>query len=83
MEMLQGDESKAMSRSVDIMSDASYAILCEPTQFSGNFCVDEEYLRERHGISDFTSYNYGSAEDLVQDIFLPPRFDENTIKQVY
>jgi len=84
MEMLQGDESKAMSRSVDIMSDASYAILCEPTEFSGNFCVDEEYLRERHGISDFTSYNYGSAEDLVQDIFLPPRFDEfDTIKQVY
>jgi len=75
MEMLQGDESRAMSRSVDIMSDASYGILCEGTEYSGNFLIDEEYLRERHGITDFTNYNLGKVEDLQKDFFLPPRFD--------
>jgi len=75
MEMLQGDEARAASRSVDIMSDASYGILCEGTEYSGNFLIDEEYLRERHGITDFTNYNLGKVEDLQKDFFLPPRFD--------
>jgi len=75
MEMLQGDEARAASRSVDIMSDASYGILCEGTEYSGNFLIDEEYLRERHGMTDFTNYNLGKVEDLQKDFFLPPRFD--------
>lgn len=47
-EMLTGDEksSKEQSRSPAIMADAVYAILCRPNSFTGNFCIDEEVLRQ-------------------------------------
>ena len=47
-EMLAGDEqtSKEQSRSPAIMADAVYAILCRPNSFTGNFCIDEEVLRQ-------------------------------------
>ena len=75
MEFLQGDEAKNISRSVDIMSDAAYGILCEPTDYSGNFIIDEEYLRDRHNIQDFSSYLFGKPDDLQKDFFLPEKYD--------
>ena len=83
MEMLQGDEAKSACRSVDIMSDAVYGILCEGTEFSGNFLIDEEYLRERHGITDFSSYLLGNEEDLQKDFFLPERYDDEANTQPF
>ena len=65
-------------RTTDIMSDAVYGILCEDTDFTGNFIIDEEYLRERHGITDFESYNCDpdvKSEDLMKDFFLPEKYD--------
>jgi len=60
------------------MSDASYGILCEDTDFSGNFLIDEEYLRERHQITNFDSYSCDPTmkpEDLMKDFFLPEKYD--------
>ncbi|XP_022664417.1 hydroxysteroid dehydrogenase-like protein 2 isoform X2 [Varroa destructor] len=37
--------SQALSRRPTIMADAAYAILCKPMDFTGNFCIDEEVLR--------------------------------------
>jgi len=74
MEMLQPDAQEA-SRSVDIMSDAAYGILCEDTSYSGNFCIDEEYLRDRRQIKDFSGYRIGEGE-LHKDFFLPERLND-------
>lgn len=54
--MLQGEDQKHTMRDVDIMSDAAYSMLCRPTEWTGNFVMDEEYLRDYHGITDMSSY---------------------------
>jgi len=59
--MLQGDDQKHTMRDVEIMSDAAYGMLCQPTDYTGNFVLDEEYLRDYHGITDFTSYQCDAA----------------------
>merc|ERR1711962_80173 len=79
MDMLQGEDGQDMCRHVEIMSDAAYGILCEGIDFAGNFCIDEEYLRERHGITEFDSYNCDPTKksvDLPRDFFLPEKYDE-------
>ena len=38
------------------MSDAAYGIVSENTDFTGNFLLDEDYLRTYQNISDFQSY---------------------------
>ena len=54
MEMLGGDDSAKKSRTPQIMADTAYSILCQPTSFSGNFIIDDEYLEEHHNIKDFS-----------------------------
>lgn len=53
-----GDESsKTGCRSVDIVVDASYDILCQdPKKVTGNFFIDEDYLRDNCGVKDFEKY---------------------------
>ena len=69
MEMLGGEDSAKKSRNYffinskkhnilklgtpQIMADAAYSILCQPTSFSGNFCIDDEHLEKYHNITDF------------------------------
>lgn len=71
--LLGGDDTVRGSRSPDIMGDAAHAILTRPsTQFSGNFCVDEDVLRAA-GATDFSHYAMTSGmkdEDLFPDYFL-------------
>lgn len=74
-DMLGGIASKEMSRKDSIMSDAAYAILSkDPKTFTGNFCVDEEVLRN-DGVTDFDQYRVvpGNAK-LLADFFLPSRY---------
>ena len=56
----------------------SSGILCQDTEFSGNFVIDEEFLREKYGIEDFSSYKCDPSvadEDLMMDFFLPEKYD--------
>ena len=46
------------SRTPQIMADAAYTILCQPTSFTGNFCIDDELLEKMHGIKDFKVFNH-------------------------
>ena len=69
----------AVCRTTDIMSDAAYGILCKGTDYTGNFVIDEEFLREHHGITDFSSYKCNpdtKDEDLMMDFFLPEKYDQ-------
>lgn len=78
MEMLQGDDAKEMCRTADIITDAAYGILCEGTDFTGNFVIDEEYLRQHKGITDFTSYQCDPTQkNLPLDFFLPEKYDDD------
>ena len=74
-DMLGGVASKELARKDSIMADAAYAILSKnPREFTGNFCVDEEVLRNE-GITDFNQYRAvpGSGK-LLADFFLPERY---------
>ena len=57
-------------RSVDIMADAAYTILTQPSSVTGHFFIDENVLRNA-GITDFDKYAIvpGSRE-LMPDLFL-------------
>lgn len=59
-------------RSPEIVADAAYAILNRDSRgFSGNFCIDEQVLREE-GVSDFSPYRDPEVreEDLLTDLFV-------------
>lgn len=55
MDMLGGDGISKQCRTADIMADAAYAILTKPTEFTGNFVVDEDILK-KEGVQDFDQY---------------------------
>lgn len=58
------------SRKPSIMADAAYAILTSDSrQTTGNFFVDEDFLRTR-GVSDFSQYALNPDVPLMQDLFL-------------
>lgn len=53
--MLGGSEVSKQCRKVEIMADAAYAILKQPTSFTGQFVIDEDILK-KEGIKDFDVY---------------------------
>lgn len=55
MDMLGGDGISKQCRTADIMADAAYAILTKTTEFTGNFVVDEDILKQE-GVQDFEQY---------------------------
>tara|TARA_B100000900_G_scaffold126630_1_gene106904 strand:- start:4821 stop:5678 length:858 start_codon:yes stop_codon:yes gene_type:complete len=68
---LGGDEIMRLSRNVDIMADAAYAILIKDSkEFSGNFCIDDLVLHEA-GVTDFTKYANVPFAELMPDFFVP------------
>jgi citronellol/citronellal dehydrogenase len=68
---LGGDEIMRLSRNVDIMADAAYAILTKDSkEFSGNFCIDDLVLHEA-GVTDFTKYANVPFAELMPDFFVP------------
>ena len=64
MEMLGGggDSIAKQCRTPDIMADAAYAVLTKPTDYTGNFVVDDKILAEE-GISDFDQYAVSPGVD--------------------
>lgn len=67
--MLGGDELMRASRKPEIMADAAHAIFCKPVSFSGNFLIDEAFLRGE-GVTDFKAYAMDPAVEPMPDFFV-------------
>lgn len=68
--LLGGDALIQRSRTPDVVADAAFHILQQPsTECTGNFFIDEMVLREQ-GITDFTSYAVNPEQRLMQDLFI-------------
>jgi citronellol/citronellal dehydrogenase len=68
--LLGGDESMDMSRTVEIMADAAHAVLVRDGKTAtGNFYIDDEVLAEE-GVTDFDQYAVKPGSPLLPDFFL-------------
>jgi citronellol/citronellal dehydrogenase len=72
--LLGGDEVMARSRTPEIVADAAYAILTQPSrECTGNLFIDDEVLAELAGITDLDRYHAsGEGGDLMPDFFVDP-----------
>lgn len=68
--LLGGQMLANMSRTVDILADAAYFILRQPSDAcTGNLFIDEQVL-EKEGISDFDKYAVVPGGTLYNDLFV-------------
>jgi len=68
--LLGGPSTLEHCRRPEIVADAAYVILTRPSRtFSGNFCLDEDVLREA-GVTDFTSYAVDPSKTPLPDLFV-------------
>ena len=68
--LLGGEEAVRGARTPEIMADAAYAILTKPSRtFTGNFCIDDEVLKNE-GVTDFDQYQVVPGAPLLPDFFL-------------
>ncbi len=70
--LIAGEGARKKTRSPAIMADAAYEILLKPSRdFTGNFLIDEDVLREA-GITDLSPYNPPGISDgeLMRDFFV-------------
>jgi citronellol/citronellal dehydrogenase len=68
--LLGGQMLMNMSRTVDIIADAAYYILCKPaTECTGNTFIDEEVLA-KEGITDLSKYSVVPGAQLYNDLFV-------------
>ena len=85
MAMLGGgaQETAKLCRKVDIISDAAYSILSKNSKrVTGNFFIDEEYLRNEEGVTEFDQYAVEPGETLMADFFIPNHLFEGLIANV-
>ncbi|KAM9650615.1 LOW QUALITY PROTEIN: hydroxysteroid dehydrogenase-like protein 2 [Trichechus inunguis] len=68
MDMLGGAGIESQCRKVDIIADAAYSIFKKPKNFTGNFIIDENILKE--GIQNFDVYAVKPGHPLMPDFFL-------------
>lgn len=67
-----GRDLIAMSRTPAIMADAAHLILTQPSgALTGQFVIDDSFLFEKGGVTDFTPYRVDPSKPLVQDFFVP------------
>lgn len=70
--VLGGDKLVRMSRTPEIMADAAYLALTQPAKsFTGNFLIDDSFLYEVGGITEFDKYRVDSSLPLAPDFFVP------------
>ena len=68
--LLGGEALMKMSRTPEIIADATYCILNRPSdKCTGNFFIDEEVL-ESEGITDLSHYSVVPGAHLYPDLFL-------------
>ncbi|MBL4871417.1 MAG: NAD(P)-dependent oxidoreductase [Robiginitomaculum sp.] len=69
--VLGGKQIAEMCRTPDIMSDTAHIMMCkDPSTFTGNFVIDEEFLRAE-GVTDFAKYAHAGEGQLAGDFFVP------------
>ena len=68
--ILGGDEGMRRSRKPEIMADAAYWVLTQPSKaVSGNFFIDDEVLAQA-GVTDLDQYAVDPEADLIPDFFV-------------
>ena len=70
--LLGGDQLMRMSRTPEILADAAHLAFSQPAKtFSGNFLIDDTFLHEVGGVSDFEGYRADKSMPLACDFFVP------------
>ncbi len=70
--VLAGEKGLKLCRTPQILSDAAHLMLTQPArEFTGNFIIDDTFLYERGGVSDFDQYRVDPAMPLMPDFFVP------------
>jgi citronellol/citronellal dehydrogenase len=68
--LLGGDEIMRRSRWPSIVAETAFHIVSkDPATFTGNFVIDEEFLR-KEGVTDFEQYAVDPEAGLAPDIFV-------------
>ncbi len=70
--VLGGDKLLHMSRTPDIVADAAHLIFQQPSKsFTGRFLIDDTFLHDVGGITDFEHYRVDKTKPLAPDFFVP------------
>jgi citronellol/citronellal dehydrogenase len=68
--LLGGDTAVERCRKPEIMADAAYWILTQPSrEYTGHFAIDEDVLRAA-GVTNFDQYANSPGADLLPDFFV-------------
>lgn len=68
--LLGGDDAVSRCRKPEIMADAAYWILTQPSRsYTGRFAIDEDVLRAA-GVTDFDRYANSPGTELLPDFFV-------------
>lgn len=71
MEMLGGGSEVAdQCRKPEIMADAAYVVLTQDVNYTGNFAIDDEVLKNLAGVTDMDQYACTPGKPLLPDFFL-------------
>ena len=70
--VLGGDAVIKMSRKPEIVADAAHLVFRQPARrFTGNFLIDDSFLHEAGGVTDFAPYSVVPGVPLAPDFFVP------------
>ncbi len=70
--ILGGEKLMAMSRKPEIMADAAHLVFKQPSAtFTGQFLIDDTFLYEVGGVTDFEQYRVNPNVPLAPDFFVP------------
>ena len=70
--MLMGQEAFEKSRKPEIIADAAHALFLTPAgEITGQWLIDDDFLRDHAGVTDFGPYAcVPGTTDLIQDFFV-------------
>jgi len=72
--VLGGEAVVRMSRTPDIVADAAHLCFAQPARrFTGHFLIDDSFLYETGGVTDFAAYSVVPGAALAPDFFVPDR----------
>ncbi len=70
--LLGGEKLMRMSRKPEILADAAHLLFCQSAaSFTGRFLIDDTFLYEVGGVTDFDVYRVDPAVELAPDFFVP------------
>ncbi len=70
--ILGGDKLMRMSRKPEILADAAHFVFRQPAaRFTGNFLIDDTFLHQVGGVTDFETYKVDPSQPLAPDFFVP------------